>query len=147
MLKPITGTWFEFSHHNKPEGKYWNPICKYFSDEQWEEKVDEIASLGMKYIVLLCSSLVYEDEAYAYFKTDIYPFADIGAKDPLGALLRAAERNGIKVFMSCGFYGFWEKSHNNMTDPEVKIREIRLLQVLLRLVSPRRTRHLALLHR
>ena len=94
MLKPIRGTWFEFTHHNKPEGKYWNPICRTFSDDQWEVKVDEIASLGMKYIVLLCTSLVYEDSCESYFKTDIYPFADIAAKDPMGALLRAAERNG-----------------------------------------------------
>lgn len=33
-------------------------------------------SLDMKYIVLLCTSLVYEDYAEAYFKTDIYPFAE-----------------------------------------------------------------------
>ena len=71
MLKPITGTWFEFQHHNIPEGKYWNPICRWFSDEQWEAKVDEIAELGMKYIVLLTTAQVYDDTAFAYFKTDI----------------------------------------------------------------------------
>ena len=116
MLKTISGTWFEFSHHNIPEGKYWNNTVKDFTDRQWEEKVDEIASLGMKYIVLMCSSLVYEDEARAYFKTDIYPFADIAAKDPVAALLRAAGRNGIKVFLSCGFYGFWENARGKIPD-------------------------------
>lgn len=130
MLKPITGTWFEFSHHNKPEGKYWNPIVKHFSDEQWEEKVGEIASLGMKYIVLLCSSLVYEDECGAYFKTDIYPFADMAAKDPIGALMRAAERHGIKVFMSCGFYGPWTHTGENMTSPEVRARAFKAMEQL-----------------
>ena len=130
MLKTISGTWFEFSHHNKPEGKYWNNTVKDFTDRQWEEKVDEIASLGMKYIVLMCSSLVYEDEACAYFKTDIYPFADIAAKDPIAALLRAADRNGIKVFLSCGFYGFWENARGNMTDPQVKQRAFRAMEQL-----------------
>ena len=72
MLKPITGTWFEFQHHNIPEGKYWNPICRWFTDEQWEAKVDEIAELGMKYIVLLTTAQVYDDRAFSYFKTDIY---------------------------------------------------------------------------
>ena len=42
MLKPITGTWFEFHHHNLPEGVYWNPLCRQFSDRQWETKVEEI---------------------------------------------------------------------------------------------------------
>ena len=43
MQKPIVGTWFEFWHHNLKEGKYWNQICRQFSAEQWEAKVDEIA--------------------------------------------------------------------------------------------------------
>ncbi|MBQ0108777.1 MAG: DUF4434 domain-containing protein [Clostridiales bacterium] len=130
MLKPIRGTWFEFSHHNRPEGKYWNPICAHFSEEQWETKVEEIASLGMKYIVLLCSALVYEEKAVAYFKTDIYPLADTPAKDPIGALLRAADRYGIKVFMSCGFYGLWNHTDENMTSPEVQARAFKAMEQL-----------------
>ncbi|MBQ6183759.1 MAG: DUF4434 domain-containing protein [Clostridia bacterium] len=130
MIKKITGTWFEFWHHNRPEGKYWNPIITSFSEEQWEAKVDEIASLGMKYIVLLTSAQVYNDEAWAYFKTDIYPFANMAAEDPMGAVLRAADRNGIKVFMSCGFYGNWNQTENNMTSPEVQARAFRAMEQL-----------------
>ena len=51
MSKSIEGTWFEFQHPNVAEGKYWNPVCRHFSAAQWEEKVAEIASLNMKYIV------------------------------------------------------------------------------------------------
>ena len=130
MLKPIHGTWFEFWHHNRPEGKYWNPVVTHFSDEQWEAKVDEIASLGMKYIVLLTTAQVYENEAWAYFETDIYPFANMAAKDPMAALLRAAERNGIKVFVSCGFYGNWSHTEDNMTSPEVQKRAFRAMEQL-----------------
>ncbi len=133
MLKPINGTWFEFWHHNIPEGKYWNPICRTFSDEQWETKVDEIASLGMKYIVLMCSSLVYEEYAESYFKTDIYPFADMASKDPMGALMRAAERNGIKVFVSVGFYGTWTNTVDNMTSDAVRGRAFRAMEQLFAL--------------
>lgn len=130
MLKKITGTWFEFQHHNIPEGKYWNPVCRWFSDEQWEAKVDEIAELGMKYIVLLTTAQVYDNEAFAYFNTDIYPFYDMGAKDPMGALLRAAERNGIKVFVSCGYYGVWNQTVNNMISPEVTARAFKAMEQL-----------------
>ncbi|MBO5766889.1 MAG: DUF4434 domain-containing protein, partial [Clostridia bacterium] len=128
MLKKITGTWFEFQHHNIPEGKYWNPICRWFTDEQWEAKVDEIAELGMKYIVLLTTAQVYENDAFAYFNTDIYPFYNMGAKDPMGALLRAADRNGIKVFVSCGYYGVWTQTINNMISPEVTARAFRAME-------------------
>ena len=130
MLKPINGTWFEFHHHNIPEGKYWNPICRHFSDEQWETKVDEIASLGMKYIVLLASAIAYEDWNESYFDTDIFPFAKMGAKDPMGALMRAAERNGIKVFVSCGFYGVWTHTYENMTSPQIQARAFKAMEQL-----------------
>lgn len=126
----INGTWFEFSHHNLSEGKYWNAAVKDFTDNQWEEKVAEIAGLGMKYIVLMCGALVYKDEAWAYFKTDIYPFANIVACDPIGALLRAADSHGIKVFMSCGFYGYWEDARGNMSDPAVRERAFRAMEQL-----------------
>ena len=138
MLKPITGTWFEFYHHNKPEGKYWNPVCRHFSEEQWETKVDEIASLGMKYIVLMCSSLVYDDYAETYFDNDIYPFADMPAKDPIGALMRAAERNGIKVFVSAGFYGIWTHTVENMTSEDVKKRAFKAMERLVELYGDSR---------
>ncbi|MBR4950716.1 MAG: DUF4434 domain-containing protein [Clostridia bacterium] len=130
MLKPINGTWFEFHHHNIPEGKYWNPICRHFSDEQWETKVDEIASLGMKYIVLLASAIAYEDWNESYFDTDIFPFAKMGAKDPMGALMRAAERNGIKVFVSTGFYGVWTHTYENMTSPQIQARAFKAMEQL-----------------
>ncbi len=130
MLKKITGTWFEFHHHNRAEGKYWNPICRWFSDEQWQAKIDEIASLGMKYVVLMASSIAYPEFTESYFKTDIYPFANMGAKDPIGAIMRAAERNDMKIFMSCGFYGIWTQTLNNMTSPEVQKRAFQAMTEL-----------------
>ena len=130
MLKPITGTWFEFHHHNRAEGKYWNPICRWFSDEQWEAKIDEMASLGMKYIVMLTTSIVYPEFSESYFKTDIYPFANMGAKDPIGAIMRAAERNGMKIFVSCGYYGMWNQTYDNMVNPEVQKRAFQAMEEL-----------------
>lgn len=130
MIKKITGTWFEFTHHNLPEGKYWNPICRQFSSEQWREKVREISSLGMKYIVLLCSSLVYADgREEAYFKTDIYPFAkDFACDEPIEALLSEADAQDIKVFMSVGYYGTWTHTEDNMANPEVTKRAFKAME-------------------
>ena len=107
-MKTIKGTWFEFRHHNTPEGKYWNSICRRFTDEQWRAKVREMRHIGMEYTVLMCSSLVYESGAEAYFKTDIYPFPeDMVCKDPIGVLLDECDKCDMKVFVSCGFYVVW----------------------------------------
>lgn len=133
MLKPIVGTWFEFQHHNVPEGKYWNPICRNFSEEQWREKIREIASVGMEYIVLLCTSLVYEDYAESYFDSGIYPFAkDFACPNPIEVILDEAEKVGIKIFISVGFYGVWTQTFNNMTSPEVTARAFKAMEMLYR---------------
>jgi hypothetical protein len=52
-MKLINGTWLELHHYNIKEGKYFNPMCHEFSDEQWKDKIEELASLNMKYIVLM----------------------------------------------------------------------------------------------
>lgn len=123
MLKTIKGSWFEFQHHNIPEGKYWNPICRHFSEEQWREKVREMSSIDMKYIVLLCSSLVYKEYAESYFDSGIYPFAkDFACQNPIEVILDEAEKQDMKIFMSVGYYGFWENSYDNMINPDVTKR-------------------------
>lgn len=130
MLKPITGTWFEFHHHNLPEGIYWNPVCRRFTDAQWEEKVEEMASIGMKYIVLMASAMVYHDSCEAYFATDIYSRAAMEAADPMEAMFRAADRHDMKVFVGAGFFGFWQDTLNNMTDPAVTKRAFKAMEQL-----------------
>lgn len=129
-IKQITGTWFEFQHHSEAEGKYWNDTCKEFTDEQWKEKVREIAACGMKYIVLMNTAIVRENNQYAYFETDIFPFSDIAAKDPIGALLSVADEVGIKVFISCGFYGSWRRPADNISSPEVSARTYKAMKQL-----------------
>lgn len=130
MIKRITGTWFEFHHHNLPEGIYWNPTCRQFTDAQWEEKIGEMDSIGLKYIVLMASAMVYPDSCEAYFDTDIYPRAAMAASDPMEALFRAADRHGMKVFIGTGFYGFWQDTYNNMTSPEVTKRAFKAMEQL-----------------
>ena len=128
MKKQIVGTWMEFWHHHLPEGKYWNPIVRNFSAEQWEAKVDEMASIGMKYIVLMDTAIVYEGYSESYFETDIFPFAEMACKDPMGTLLNAADKNGMKVFVSCGFYGLWHNTVDNMTSPIVTERAFKAME-------------------
>lgn len=131
MIKKVSGSWFEFQHHNRPEGKYWNPVCRSFSSDQWRAKIREMKSLDMKYIVLLCTSMVYEEYAEAYFKTDIYPFASgFGCSDPMDVLMDEASKCGMKVFMSVGFYGVWTHTVENMTSAEVTKRAFKSMEQL-----------------
>ncbi len=130
MEKKISGSWFEFRHHSPAEGKYWNDTCRAFSDEQWRKKAAEIAKTGMKYLVLMNTAIVYDDDEYCYFDTDIFPFADMECKDPLGVLLSAADEYGLRVFISCGFYGNWTKPAENMKSDAVREKAFRAMRQL-----------------
>lgn len=130
MANRISGSWFEFRHHSPAEGKYWNDTCSGFTSEQWREKVKEAASLGMKYLVLMNTAIVYDDDEYCYFDTDIFPFAPIECKNPIEALLAAADECGIKVFISCGFYGNWQKPLENMKSEAVRERAFKAMREL-----------------
>ena len=127
MLKPIVGTWFEFRHHTACEGKYWDKECKDFTDKQWIEKIEEIASLGMKYMVLMSAALKLDNEEECYFESDIYPMADLRCKDPMRVMFETADKYDIRIFVSCGYYGLYTQAYNNMTSPEVRDRAFRAM--------------------
>lgn len=130
-MKTIKGTWFEFKHHNVCEGKYWNPVCRKFTEEQWRAKIKEMHDIGMEYLVLLCASLVYEDSAEAYFETDIYPFPeDMACANPIEVMLDQCDKLGMKVFMSSGYYGPCTNASKNMVSEEVTRRAFGAMEEL-----------------
>lgn len=110
--KPIAGSWFEFQHHATVEGVDWNPECVRFTAVQWEEKVREIAAIGMEYLVLMATAVYYR----AFYDTKIYPKWNLACADPLEAVLTAADKCNVKFFIGAGFYGDW-LSEKTISDP------------------------------
>lgn len=131
MTRKIDGTFFEFHHHNTPEGKYWNDTVDRFTAEDWRTKVREIASLGMEYIVVMATAL-YDK---CYFKSSVYPFADIPCSDPVEELLCEADKCSIKVFLGNGFYGEWQKAEENITSKVVIDRSFRAMEEIAALYA------------
>ena len=121
MIKPIKGSWFEFVHLHTPEGMYYNPACTNFTCKQWAEKVKEVADIGMEYLVLT---------TIAYYEHKLYDpeFArkfERGCDDPLEAVLNAADKYGVKFFISTGIFGNWQEPHKMSTDPEVAEKRLK----------------------
>ena len=131
MNRKIDGTFFEFHHHNSPEGKYWNPTIDRFKAENWRQKIREISDIGMEYIVVMATAL-YEK---CYFKSSVFPFADIPCSDPIEELLCEADIQGVKVFLGNGFYGDWRKANRNITSKEVIDRSFRAMEEISALYS------------
>jgi len=129
-IKPLSGTWFEFQHHATVEGVDWNPACASFSSRQWEEKVKEIADVGMKYLVLMETALYYR----AFFPTRIFAPWRLACSDPMEAVLSAADQHSVKFFIGGGFYGDWESSHI-ITDRVAARNRLQAIEELTRLYS------------
>ena len=131
MSRKIDGTFFEFHHHNTPEGKYWNPTIDQFTTENWREKVREISALGMEYIVVMATAL-YEK---CYFKSSVYDFADIPCQDPIEEILDEADKCNVKVFLGNGFYGDWRKANYNIKSQEVIDRSFKAMEEIATLYA------------
>lgn len=123
MIKPIRGSWFEFQHHNRAEGVYWNESCQNFTCEDWDAKIREISEIGIEYLVLLASAL-YEE---AYYNSSIYPRAKLNCADPMEAIFAAADKYNMKFFVSGGFFGDWTADRVAFNDPEIEKMRLQAL--------------------
>ena len=119
-IKPITGTWFEFQHHSEIEGKYWNDTLQGFTANDWDIKIKEIASSGIKYLVLLDVAIYGK----SFYPSKLLPQHSLGCTDPLEAALTAADKYGLRFFISNGFFGDWRNPLLLMKDQ--KIHELRV---------------------
>ncbi|WP_129723424.1 DUF4434 domain-containing protein [Xylanivirga thermophila] len=123
MVKPIRGSWFEFQHHNRAEGIYWNESCKNFNCEDWEAKIREMSEIGIEYLVLLASAL-YEE---AYYNSSFYPRANLNCADPMEAIFVAADKYGMKFFVSGGFFGDWTADRVAFNDLNIERMRLQAL--------------------
>lgn len=100
VRKPVHGSWFEFQHCWSWESGYWDKECAAFTSEQWQGKIAEMAEIGMQYLVLLSVA----QEGKSFYPSGILPKKELGCKDPMEAVLSAADKHGIRFFISGGFF-------------------------------------------
>ena len=124
-MQRITGSFFEFRHHSRVEGKYYNPALLAYTGEQWAEMIRDMKRLGMDTLVLMASSIMEEDGAESYPPVDVFPRAPMACENPMDVLMDTAEAEGLKVYLSAGFYGVWLHPEDNMRSLEVQERAFR----------------------
>ena len=129
-VRPLSGSWMDFFHW-PGEGLYFSDTLRTFDAGQWQAKVREMASLGMTYVVLTGTAVVRPGREEAYFRTDLLPFPeDYRCPDPIGAVLEEADRQDMKVFVSCGWYGNMQRPWENMQSKEVTRKAFRAMEQL-----------------
>lgn len=132
-IKPITGTWVNLAYKDV-RNKYTNP--QYFDNTDpklWEAKVRELSKMGIEYLVLM----EVANDGKSYYPSKIMPWLyDAASKSPVDAILDEAAKHNMKVFMSTG----WAKNQDdNLLDPEIKKRQLEIMEELSKLYSNKKT--------
>jgi hypothetical protein len=106
LVKPIKGTFLNFEYQDE-RNKYMSPDgIDGTSPELWHQKIQELSEMGIEYVILIFVA----NEGRAFYPSEFMPPAyPSGKESPVEAVLRAAEKFHIKVFMSSG----WAHSDND----------------------------------
>lgn len=124
----IDGAWFGFYHWSEDEGKYWNADIKKMKDKDWEEMMEAQSKIGMNIIVI--QEIFRNPTAYAhkhtmeqdgyqgipYYPSALYPGkVELASDDPLEAVLAAADKNNMHVFIGIGLYAWFDFSEASLS--------------------------------
>jgi len=121
---PVTGTFINLAYQDV-RNLYTNPPQADNTDPaMWEVKIAEMKEMGMEYLVFMAVA----NEGRSYYPSELmdwqYPQ---WRKSPVDAIMDAAAKHGMKVFMSTG----WAKDQDdNLRDPKIKGRQIQMMEEL-----------------
>ena len=121
QAKPIRGSWISVWWDDRRH-QYWNDACLHFTDKQWQAAVEDAAALKMKYLVLLAIA----KGGKAFYDTPLLPKLEMTCPDPIEAMLAAADRVGIKFFISSDWYGEWNAQA--LTDPACVRKRFQMME-------------------
>ena len=121
---PVTGTFINLPYQDV-RNKYTNPQFIDHTDPQlWAAKVEEMHKMGMEYLVFM--SVANEQRAYYPSKLMDWHYPS-WRQSPVDAVMDAAAKYGMKVFMSTG----WAKDQDdNLRDSKIKGRQIEMMAEL-----------------
>lgn len=121
---PVTGTFVNLPYQDV-RNKYTNPPYIDNTDPQmWAAKIAEMHEMGMEYLVFM--SVANECKAYYPSKLMEWHYPE-WRQSPVDAVMDAAAKYGMKVFMSTG----WAKDQDdNLRDPAIKGRQIEMMEEL-----------------
>lgn len=133
-IKPIHGSWISIWWDDRRHF-YWNETCRNFTAEQWQLAVRDVAELGMEYLVLLAIA----KGGKAFYDTPLLPKLPLACADPIGALLTAGDRYGVKFFLSSDWFGAWD--HHAVTDRALLAKRFQMMAEIVARYGRHRSFH------
>lgn len=132
-VRQVSGTWINLPYQDS-RNKYMNPLhVQFTSDSFWELKINELADMGMEYIIIMAVANEQKSFYPSQFMTHVYPDSQ---RSPVCAIMDVADRRGLKVFMSTG----WAiDQDDNLRDPDIRILQEKIMNELAGLYGDRKS--------
>jgi hypothetical protein len=118
----IDGAWVGITHWSDEEGRHWNSTIRKLTDADWRQQIEGMHAIGMDTVVIQesfrnqeyygrnsISSTGYQ--GLAYYPSELFAGrAQVAAHDALEAILSAADRLQMNVFLGVGMYAWFDFS-------------------------------------
>ncbi|MDE5635983.1 MAG: DUF4434 domain-containing protein, partial [Muribaculaceae bacterium] len=132
-VRQVKGTWINLPYQDT-RNKYMNPHhVQWTSDSFWEQKINELADMGMEYVIIMAVANEQKSFYPSRFMPHVYPD---GQRSPVCAIMDTADKRGLKVFMSTG----WAiDQDDNLRDPAIKALQEKIMTELADLYGDRRS--------
>ena len=126
-IKPVTGTFINLAYQDV-RNRYTNPAgVDMTSPELWEAKVAEMSEMGMEYLIFMAVA----NDGLAFYPSRLMPHHyPEGHTSPVEAIMDAAAKHDMKVFMSTGWA---ENQDDNLRLPRIKQRQMDMMVELAEL--------------
>ncbi|HUD14722.1 MAG TPA: DUF4434 domain-containing protein [Terracidiphilus sp.] len=120
--RTIDGAWIGLIHWSDEEARYWNADLRKLSEQDWQQQIEGMHSLGMDTVVV---QQVFQNQEYygrndiakigyqgmANYPSQLYPGrSPIASHDALDAILSQADALGMHVFLGVGMYAWFDFS-------------------------------------
>ena len=122
----IDGCWISICHWSEQEAVFFNSELKKMRDEDFERHIEEMSLLGIRGVVI---QNVFDSSHYvgrhemtcgsydgrAFYPSGLYPGRmPLAARDPIEAVLRAADRCGMHVLLGVGLFAWFDFSEQSL---------------------------------
>lgn len=124
--KLIDGLWVSIYHWSEDEARLYNSDLKELTDEDWKTQIKDMNEAGIKGVIInqsfICNEYVNQHEmdlssysGKAFYDSKIYEGRmDIAAKNPIEAILSAADEYHMHVFIAVGHYAWFDFSRDSL---------------------------------